>query len=512
MRMTNKIMQNNSLYNINQTKIAEDKLNTQMNTQSKITRPSDDPVVAIRALRLRSSVSNVTQYYEKNAPDANQWLDVTAGALSTVTDILTSLYTQAEKGVNKDLTASDLEVILDQMDAYTKEFYATGNQDYAGRYIFTGYRTDTALNFTKDVGKDTDPTYPITITETLGLRNIDDVSYVQYDNLRLAGSNKLTGAGAVNTTEQEVTQTGFSRIRLSYDDIVKPDANVELTVKSADGQKNDTLSFGIPTNHIYDSVEDAYQAMLQDDTIEAAYVPSTGEIIISEEKKVGLETALKEGGSMSFTYTKDSFEEGDLNPIHFFTCTDHKGVTYNDDGNVDTIINYDVGYNQKIQVNTNAHEVFNHALLRDMDDLHEAVAELSEIESLVADLKAKRTTFPEDTDEYKELTNRLDAANKAYTYSKDKVTTLMSAQMTKYQNYQDDTNLAITKNGTRSSRLEMIGNRLQEQKSTFKELQEENEGIDMTEVAVKLVSAELTYEASLQATSKIMQNSLMNYI
>ena len=43
MRMTNKIMRNNSLYNINQTKIMEDKLTNQMTNQSKIVRPSDDP-------------------------------------------------------------------------------------------------------------------------------------------------------------------------------------------------------------------------------------------------------------------------------------------------------------------------------------------------------------------------------------------------------------------------------------------------------------------------------------
>ena len=36
MRMTNKIMRNNSLYNINQTKIMEDKLTNQMTNQSKI--------------------------------------------------------------------------------------------------------------------------------------------------------------------------------------------------------------------------------------------------------------------------------------------------------------------------------------------------------------------------------------------------------------------------------------------------------------------------------------------
>ena len=57
MRMTNKIMRNNAAYNVNQNKILQDKLTN----QSKIARPSDDPVVAIRALRLRSNVSAITQ-------------------------------------------------------------------------------------------------------------------------------------------------------------------------------------------------------------------------------------------------------------------------------------------------------------------------------------------------------------------------------------------------------------------------------------------------------------------
>ena len=70
-------MQNNSLYNINNNKILQDRLSTQMSTQKKVNRPSDDPVVSIRALRLRSNVTEVTQYYSKNIPDAESWLDVT---------------------------------------------------------------------------------------------------------------------------------------------------------------------------------------------------------------------------------------------------------------------------------------------------------------------------------------------------------------------------------------------------------------------------------------------------
>ena len=115
MRMTNKIMQNNSLYNINNNKLLQDKLSTQMSTQKKITRPSDDPVIAIRALRLRTNVSELTQFYGKNAPDAESWLTVTGKALSTVADVLTELSREANKGSNKEKGVDDLKIIAEQL-------------------------------------------------------------------------------------------------------------------------------------------------------------------------------------------------------------------------------------------------------------------------------------------------------------------------------------------------------------------------------------------------------------
>ena len=97
MRITNKIIQNNNLANINTNKVYQDTLSTQMSTQKKINRPSDDPVVAIRALRLRSNVTEVTQYYSKNIPDAESWLSITEDSLNNLTAVLTNMIEQCTK-------------------------------------------------------------------------------------------------------------------------------------------------------------------------------------------------------------------------------------------------------------------------------------------------------------------------------------------------------------------------------------------------------------------------------
>ena len=184
MRMTNKIMRNNSLYNINQTKIMEDKLTNQMTNQSKIVRPSDDPVVAIRALRLRSNVTSVTQYHDKNAADADQWLTVTADALATIDSVLKNLYEQATGAANKYETSEDLSIILEQMKSLTKEFYASGNVDYAGRYVFSGFRTDTAITFSaEDIAQMKKHPVSYNLTESIGYESISTINYTDFSVL-----------------------------------------------------------------------------------------------------------------------------------------------------------------------------------------------------------------------------------------------------------------------------------------------------------------------------------------
>lgn len=117
-------MQNNNLTNINMNKVLQDRLSTQMSTEKKISKPSDDPVIAIRALRLRGNVTEVTQYYSKNIPDAESWLNVTEGALKNTSSIITNMIAQCTKGSNGDLTSKEREIILEQLKALRDEVYS----------------------------------------------------------------------------------------------------------------------------------------------------------------------------------------------------------------------------------------------------------------------------------------------------------------------------------------------------------------------------------------------------
>lgn len=510
MRMTNKIMQNNSLYNINNNKVLQDKLSTQMSTQKKITRPSDDPVVAIRALRLRTSVSELTQYYEKNAPDAESWLTVTEKALGTGTEVLTDMIKQANKAANKDLGVEELTIITQQMRMLRDEYYSTGNVDYAGRYVFTGYRTDTSLSFTSEV-EDASVKYDYTsITEPVKIGDFDTVNYTNMS--AVDGLNKSNYTSYNTVTEQDITNSDIHRIRLSYDDL--KDKTIEISYNGV------TVTADPAT-----SAENAYRKIAAANvanpgTEKIVFVPETGEVLFSDAAYEKLNAAVTTDTEISITYGKDSWKNGDLRPEHYFTCeatvtkngqTENK--VFNKDADVNSqIIEYDVGYNQKIRVNTLASEAFTHSIDRDIDDLENALASLTEINSTVEDLKALKNNLTEGTTDYETVEQELAAAQKAYDYVRENIHSMFEGTITSVQNYLDQTNVAVTDNGARSSRLDLVSNRLMEQKTTFQTLQSENEDVDISEVAIQLTSTELTYEAALMATGKIMQTSLMNYI
>ena len=505
MRITNKIMQDNSLYNINSNKVSQNNLSTQMSTQKKINRPSDDPVIAIRSLRLRSSVSQISQYYEKNVPDAESWIKVTEDALSTVTEVVTDLVKQATKGANSDLKSDDLDIIIQNMEALEEEVYSTGNVDYAGRYVFTGYRTDTPLTFMKEEN------ISYSITEQLYADSIDTVSYVETDDLSKV--NETNYNTYTSLEESSITRENFHRIRLSYSGC---DSTVAPTITFLEGGVEQSI-----TAEVVNSYEEPnpYQS-LASSTSGVIFSADTGELLISDAVYERL-NALSDDKTTNFnetefqiTYTKSEWENGDLNPQHYFAC-EAEGIKYNQEyltGTVEKqVISYDVGYNQTIEVNTTADKVFTHDAKREVEDLRNALTKVQNMEKIICNYEDILSRTTDETDKAT-LQKQLDAANKALEYYKDDLQLMFESSITHFQNYLDQANLAVTDNGTAGSRLELIKTRLMGQQTTFETLQSENEDADITEVAIKLESASVTYDAALMATSKIMQTSLLNYL
>ena len=507
-------MQRNNLSNINTNKVYQDKLSTQMSTQKKVSRPSDDPVVSIRALRLRSNVTEVTQYYSKNIPDAESWLDVTEDALKNLTEIITNMIQQCTKASNGDLKSADRQIILEQLKALGDEVYSTGDADYAGRYVFTGYRTDTSLSFDKEYNTKYE------ITEQLDNSSITQLTKVNTGKLLDITANNYNDQNQdyKDITENSVSSIDVYRIRLAYDDC-KEGGNVKIKFGTTELSTADTIRATTSTAN-----PDPYTDIKKYPN-GAIYVADTGELLIGKDLynqmmacKDDPSTSGKNEGEIRVTYQKDHWVKGDLRPEHYFACTstdaDGKVTDYNksylDGKSEKQVIEYDVGFNQTIQVNSTADECFQHGIGRTVDDLVQAMQDVVDLENVKTKIEGLQETATGTDAET--LTKQMEAVEKALTLAKDKCQKMFESGITTFQGYLDDANLCVTNCGTRSSKLELIDNRMKSQKTTFETLKSENEDIDVTETVIDLKSAEMTYEAALMATGKVMQTTLLNFI
>lgn len=525
MRITNKIMQRNNLANINTNKVYQDRLSTQMSTEKKVSRPSDDPVVAIRALRLRSNVTEITQYYSRNIPDAESWLSVTEGALKNLTGVITDMIKQCTKGSNGDLKIEDRQIILEQLKCLGEEVYSTGDADYAGRYVFTGYRTDTSLSFQEAAQK------KYTITEQLHIDDADTTQKINSDKLLDWNTSNYKNAPIKDINEQSVSEKEIHRIRLAYDNCVNSNS-IKVELPNPGGLPIEWSTAGSSARQIdvvslYNQPDPYTLAGEVGDTASAnsdkvIFVPETGELLLGEKAYAEL-AALKDIASTTqadeseirITYEKKDWEKGNLRPEHYFAC-EADGIKYNEiylDGNREKqAIEYDVGFNQTVRINSTADECFQHGIGRDVDDLVASMQEVLDLEAVKANIESCMEDSSLSSADKETLKNQLEAAEAALTFAKNKCQRMFEGGITKFQGYLDDANLSITACGTRSKKLELIETRIQEQKTTFETLKSENEDIDITEIVIQLTSAELTYEAALMATGKVSQTTLLNYI
>ena len=283
MRITNAMMTSNTKNNININKLNEDRLNTQIATGQVISRPSEDPVVAIRALRLNTNLSQLTQYYKKNIPDAQAWLNVTETALKQTDQILTNIKENLTAGASDQHTATDRQKILESLKGLRAELYASGNADYAERTVFTDYRTQKSLTF---LDTDTDKDWNYKIFETFDTtKALDTLNYVTTYKTPTSG----------NVDETTVERKDISRIRLAYNDLDAADnSKIDFNYYNGSGMSSVSLTVRSIAGMSQEDIDDIY---MQDYDDAGILIPETGEIIFGSTATDNIKKGAAEPGA-----------------------------------------------------------------------------------------------------------------------------------------------------------------------------------------------------------------------
>lgn len=199
MRITNTMVVNNMMYNMGNNLGRLDKIQQQLATGKKINTASDDPIVASRALKMRTDVAEILQY-RKNVDDANSWMEITESTIASIGDLLQRARELAVQGSNDASTDDDRKKIASEAKQIKEQIIQLSNTTYAGRYIFSGYKTDQSLI------DETTGMYNITIETSGALR--EDIKYEigirDKININVLGSEVFGGVGTAGTAPKMI--------------------------------------------------------------------------------------------------------------------------------------------------------------------------------------------------------------------------------------------------------------------------------------------------------------------
>ncbi|MBP3889447.1 MAG: flagellar hook-associated protein FlgL [Cellulosilyticum sp.] len=144
MRVTNGMIINTTLHGLYSNMNALNKTYAQMATGKKIQTVSDDPIIAGRALKLKSTVLETAQF-ESNTKEALSWMEVTESSLDNMTGILQDIRTKCVQASNGTLEEEDLAAVKTDIEQLWQQLQEEANTTYNGRYVFSGYKTDQEL-------------------------------------------------------------------------------------------------------------------------------------------------------------------------------------------------------------------------------------------------------------------------------------------------------------------------------------------------------------------------------
>lgn len=535
MRITNGMLVNTTLTGLNNSMSNINKTYAQMVTGKKVQTVSDDPIIAGRALKLKTSVLENTQY-ESNTKEASSWMEITEGALTNIHKILEDIRTKCVEASTGTLEKKDKEVIKEEINELMKQLQDEANVTYGGRYVFSGYKTSEPLVLAsatelkqnsqlganlylsgdvKIVNDDTNPNNKTTIKAgstlaegsvlgkdvvlqsgdtlkagtVLSKKDATALLNIDLDDPDMQGKYQLSGDYTI-VSGTEITEDMAKQLALDigiaagdFEDFV--DANL---VKNEDGSYQVTTDITIPkdTKLTKDVASDLLGVTVSDDTYELALDCTLPDTLIGKQYiiqdgitlgastqfqgdlEVSKGTILAEGTTLlkgSELIKGTTLAAGTLNPLVNGKITGQS-------------IQYEIGVNSTISVNTlNMDEIFSD-ITKTISEIFAKVDESLEDDAIT--IEDLHKMFDSKLDEFDAILGEVSKAN--------------------------------TDLGSRMSRVEYVESRLSNQKITLKSLLSETEDVNIEEVYVTFNTQYATYQSALQATSKIITNTLADYL
>ncbi|MCX7714794.1 MAG: flagellar hook-associated protein FlgL [Clostridia bacterium] len=151
MRITHMMTTNSYLRDLYANNANLTKYGTQLSSNTRILRESDDPIGSAQALKAKQQTSRLNKY-SSNVEDAQSMLTQTETSLSSISDIYSRLINMATNAANDTYSDEELESIATEVSQLQTEIVSVLNTQYSGQYIFGGYSTSKPFSVDETTG------------------------------------------------------------------------------------------------------------------------------------------------------------------------------------------------------------------------------------------------------------------------------------------------------------------------------------------------------------------------
>jgi len=551
MRVTNSMMANTILLNINRNMRRVDTLYRQQSSGQRVNLPSENPILAGRILRFRTSVSETVQF-RSNVNQGLSWMEVTQGGFLDMVGMFQDIFRVVNTGSSDTSgTWEDRQKMVAGIQGILEQLSQTMNLTYAGRYVFAGLRTNEPPMFTAANDRVFRISQDFTSSDMERTRSLQST----FNIATLPAGSTLPG-GAPAPIERGITDPDafnpppgtIHMIRETGEFIIAPDL-LDSTVSppELDGVPVDVrlMSTAEPILNDINVIRLPYRgAQIQSPpgiTIPGfaaspitpiertladpnAYMPGPDEIIhIAETGELILGTnvanallGLPTGQRMGITYIQEGFDRFSPNPIVYFHSTELHGPpggpwtdgrTFSPDNQQ---LEFEFGVNTRIPVNSHARDSFTATMFSKLHAFCDFVMGLRISDPGQLRIKFEAITPPLSPAEIDEMI--AEQINREEMLVESAVRDRFANMLTITQGFLSETSFQETSLGVRINRLEMIRGRLQQDFDTYTELLSDNQDVDFIQLITELSAMRAVLQASMMTGANIMQLSLANFI
>jgi len=201
MRVTQSMLSGNMLRNLSNSYTKMGELQNQITTGKKVNRPSDDPVVAMKGIALRSQLDKVEQF-QRNLGEVHNLLDSSDDALDKVGSAMQRVNELMVQASSDTTTNDDRKKIESEISQIRTHIQNISNTKVGNKYIFSGTKTTTPLHDGTNYTNPSDPALMKSVeievfdgvklkvnTNAIDVFNEIDVKLKEISDLMIAGNS-----------------------------------------------------------------------------------------------------------------------------------------------------------------------------------------------------------------------------------------------------------------------------------------------------------------------------------